>query len=133
MPTTSQLIGCKRAATVANSERNDEAETVGMVAAAAQNPHGVHSGGDETRDEIRGDEHVDELRPQRVVEDCRQRIDVGRPQRPRGVLGELETGRQAFIHELTARMQNVPNNPDTMIGISVRRCTLGGRRSQPNR
>ena len=39
----------------------------------------------------------------------------------------------AFIHELTARMQNVPNNPDAMIGISVRRCTLGGRRSQPNR
>ena len=31
----------------------------------------------------------------------------------------------AFIQALTARMQNVPNRPDDMIGISVRRCTSG--------
>ena len=66
-------------------ERHDEPEPVSVVAAAAQHPDGVHGGGQEPGDDVRRDEHVEELRPQRTVEDRRQRVDVGRPQRARCV------------------------------------------------
>ena len=39
----------------------------------------------------------------------------------------------AFIHEFTARMQNVPTSPAPMIGTRVRRCTRGSSRPQPYR
>ena len=47
------------------------------------------------------------------------------------VTSSIEKPAGAFIQALTAMMQNVPNAPEIMIGISVFTWTRGGRRSHP--
>ena len=71
------MIGCTTAATVREDERHGEPEPVMRVAAAAQQPGGVHPGHHEPDNHERGQPHVQELQPHAVVEHRPPRVHVG--------------------------------------------------------
>ena len=97
------------------------------IAPPLQHPDRVDRRDDEARAQQRGEQEVNQLVPERRVEDRRAsgRTSIGLPaasrRKPRGV----------FIQEFAAMIENAPSNANSGSGRPSRKCARGLSRSQP--
>ena len=108
-------------------ERDQEAEAVEAIAPPPQHPDRVDRRDDEAGAQQGGEQEVNQLVPERGVEDhgrrgarrsaCRR----ASRRKPRGV----------FIQELAAMIENAPTNANSGSGRPRRKCVCGLSRSQP--